>query len=413
MQRWTAFAGTLALAGALSAAERTADDFGRDVQLAPFVVEGKDMSVSIHARSPADRRYGEAFAHEVLDVTAETLGDTTGHGLIIVGREGEPHPVSVLRRFLTLAERGQLDPAAAARAGELTALFADWKAMFPFEDELKPGEGFKVTMDMVTPALPLPLEGLSATLYRIAWAEGFDEARIEHTLRTLSSTSPTDATFANYDWVFYLPPRQAFPAVQREVLRTAVAHEKMGLFKRTALRSAVVVLKPVINGAVEASRKGLLFATVLRAQSDYARDDIMALTTAYINVLMPDMKPNGRTERQRALTAIEAQKVRNAEYAQDPFVAPPRLSDFDPAAYAKCEGDYLRGKTTIAFAKKDNAFVWQAKGRPPQIFHPAGDNLLVADNGRATLEFDVDANGAIVAAVQRRHRDRQMFLRKP
>jgi len=79
-------AGTLVLAGIGFAAEPVpaappsppAAEFGADVQLAPFVVNGKKLSISIHARTPADRRYAEEFAEEVVGIAYETLGDTTG-----------------------------------------------------------------------------------------------------------------------------------------------------------------------------------------------------------------------------------------------------------------------------------------------------------------------------------------------
>src|SRR6478752_1648045 len=179
-------AGLLAHAGAAEPAPATppppAAEFGTDVQLAPFVVNGKKLSISIHARTPADRRYAEGFAEDVVAIAYETLGDTTGAGLVVMGREGEPHPVIVMRKFLAMAAAGELDPAVAAKAGELTALMADWKATFRLDEPAEGEQGFKLTFDMVVPALPLPLEGMSAKLYQLSWAEDFDDARIDQKL---------------------------------------------------------------------------------------------------------------------------------------------------------------------------------------------------------------------------------------
>ena len=53
------------------------------------MVQGKSLAIDIHARTKSDRRYAEKFADEVVEVAYETLeGDSTGKGLVIVGREG-------------------------------------------------------------------------------------------------------------------------------------------------------------------------------------------------------------------------------------------------------------------------------------------------------------------------------------
>ena len=97
----------LAAAGLLTkgdAAESTAtarskgpDDFMPYVQLAPFKVNGRQLAVSIYARSKRDRRYAEDFAEEVMKVVYESVTESTGKGLVIIGRKGEPHPVFVFR----------------------------------------------------------------------------------------------------------------------------------------------------------------------------------------------------------------------------------------------------------------------------------------------------------------------------
>src|SRR5438105_2881315 len=229
--------GTAALvgAGALVAGEAAGPangEFGNDIQLAPFVVNGRKLSISIHARTPSDRSYAEKFADEVVEIAYETIGDSTGKGLVIIGRQGEPHPLLVFKKFQTLAAAGQLDPAVAARSPELTAMMAAWKAQLHMEEaenkvekeeeamkarKDEPKE-FKVTLDMVTPALPLPLEGLLSKLYQLSWAEGFDDARIDKKLRSLTLADLESNAFSKYDWVFYLPPRHAFNDVMDDLM---------------------------------------------------------------------------------------------------------------------------------------------------------------------------------------------------
>ena len=96
---------------------------------------------------------------------------------------------------------------------------------------------------------------------------------------------------------------------------------------------------------------------------------------------MPDFKFTSGSEHDRTLAAIEAQKLRNAEYAKDPFVTPARLAAFDPAAYVAFEGDYEAGggrhQATWSFTWQGDAYIWQFKRRPPLILYPAGDRLFV------------------------------------
>jgi hypothetical protein len=86
-------AGELRADEAASTNDPSSSDFLPAIQLAPYVVNGEPLSISIHARSKADRRYAERFAEEVIEVAYETLGGSVGAGLVIMGKEGEPHPV--------------------------------------------------------------------------------------------------------------------------------------------------------------------------------------------------------------------------------------------------------------------------------------------------------------------------------
>ena len=115
----------LLLNGAFAQGDKTPagkDDFSPLVKLAPFVVNGQSLAVSIHARTKVDRRYGEKFAEEVVEIAYETLGTSTGRGLVIVGADGEPHPIHFFRKFLEMSRAGQLDPGLAEAAGEVDGM---------------------------------------------------------------------------------------------------------------------------------------------------------------------------------------------------------------------------------------------------------------------------------------------------
>lgn len=402
----------LVLAGLAGATEPPPDEFGKDVQLAPFVVQGKPLSISIHARTKGDRRYGEKFADEVVEVAYETMADSTGRGLVIVGAKGEPHPVTLFRKFAAMAEAGQLDPGlaeAAASVGE---------ALRKLEGKFTPDDGesqrMGITFDTFLPAMPIPLAGVTARLYQLAWAEGFDEAKVEKMLRAQTRESLTRSDLATYDWVFYLPPQSATAPVLKELMDKSMKGQKMGVFKRAAIRSAVFAFKPVINKAVEGFRKGLLFQAILTATSGWSEDDIKEITKAYGRELMPDLKPGSGDEKRRALAAIEKQKIANAEYAKDPFVKPERLAAYDPAAYARFEGEYSvdGDKRTCVFKPMDGAFNWQYMDHKPRVFHPAGERLLVKDDGSMTIEFQVDDLGTVTGVEERWVRQRKTLPRR-
>ncbi|MFZ9682399.1 MAG: hypothetical protein ACO3DQ_04245 [Cephaloticoccus sp.] len=148
----------------MPAAAATPEDFGSLVQLAPFEVNGKELSIAIHARTKADRRYATAFAEGVVQVVAESVTPETGRGLVIIGRKGEPHPILVFRRFLALAEAGQLDPAVAARAPELSDAIIQWDITVKRDDGKAKAEDADedVETEKIILALPIPLAGMAA-----------------------------------------------------------------------------------------------------------------------------------------------------------------------------------------------------------------------------------------------------------
>jgi hypothetical protein len=402
----------LLLAGGMGAEEAAGGAFGKDIQLAPFVVNGAPISVSIHARTKADRRYGEKFADEVVEIAYETLGDTTGKGLVIVGAEGEPHPIHFFRKFLALAQAGQLDPGVAASAGEVEGIIKKMQGILKVDS----GEAVEmgITFETFVPALPMPLEGAALKLYQIAWAEKFDEARTEKKLQALTPADFARDELGHYDWALYLPTQSATSKVFKEVINKGMKAQKMGVFKRAAVRSAVFVFSPMLRKASEGLRKGMLFRTILDAESPYNDADLNELTKVYVGELMPDLKPGSGDEHGRALAAIEKQKIANAEYAKDPFVKPERLATFDAAAYAACEGEYTRQppEVTHRFKREGDTFQWCIRDEKPRVFYPAGDRLLVSEDGTMTIRFLAGDDAAVTGVEVRWVRGRRTIPRK-
>lgn len=286
-----------------------AEEFMPYVQLAPFVVQGNQLAISIHARSKRDRRYAEEFAEEVVKVVYEGVTESTGKGLVIIGKKGEPHPVVFFRKFLALAEAGKLDPAVAERGPELFALLDHWKTTAGEGRAAGAEETGDVDLDFekIITALPLPLEGVGAKLYQLAWAEGFDEAKVEARLRALRPDELEGNLFARFDWVFYLPPRGVFDRVLDGIIADALKEEEMGFLARTAVKGALLIAKPMIRRAIEGMRRSMMLATVVRARTSLDEQEVFALMGAYLEVSLPGQRGEPGTEHERAVKAVRAQ----------------------------------------------------------------------------------------------------------
>lgn len=323
--RWTGWLALLMVGGlatgALGAEKAAADNFMPLVKLAPLVVNGEQLSISVHARSKRDRRYAEGFAEEVIKVVYEGVTDSTGKGLVIIGAKNEPHPIFVFRKFLRLAKEGKLDPAIAARGPELSAALSRWQHTLDHEESLeKEEDGSKVDLEFekIITALPLPLEGVGAKLYQLAWTEKFDDLKVEARLRTLRAGDlERRDLFARFDWVFYLPPKGAFDQVLDELIAEALKEDDVGFFARTAVKGVMLVVKPKIRQAIEALRHGVMFMTVVQARTRAGREDVEALTAAYVEALMPGKKTVGESEHERAVHAIREQQRRNVDRAKE------------------------------------------------------------------------------------------------
>jgi hypothetical protein len=298
------------------------DEFSSLVKLAPFVVSGKSLAVSIYARTSSDRRYGEQFSGEVVKVVYEAVTDSTGRGLVIMGTKGEPHPIFVFRKFLALAKDGKLDPAIAARAPELSAMLDKWQASAHQGKSRHGRDGsgdVDVDVEKILMALPLPLKGIGAKLYQLGWEEKFDDGKVEAKLCALRDGDlERRDRFQSFDWVFYLPPKGAFDRALDDVISEALKQEKMGFFARTAVKGVLLVVKPKIRRAIEGMREGMMFMTIVQAQTSYSRSEVSALTNAYVQVFVPfeskkKAKPEGDTDHERVVNAVRAQVQKNAE----------------------------------------------------------------------------------------------------
>jgi hypothetical protein len=296
------------------------DAFSPMIELAPFVAKGQQLSVSIHARSDRDRRYAEAFSEEVMQVVYEGVTESPGKGLVIIGRKGEPHPSLVFRKFLALAEAGKLEPEIAARGPELFAMLDHWQHTVNVgkAEDAAPDGNIDLEFEKIVTALPFPLQGLGAKLYQIAWLEKFDDAKVETKIRALHAADLERNLFAHFDWVFYLPPKGAFDQVLDQLIADALKEDGAGFLERTAVKGVLLVVKPKIRQAIEGVRKGVLFQTVVQARTALGEGEVLALTGAYIETMMPgESRTVGGTAHERAVRAVGAQLRKSAEPAKE------------------------------------------------------------------------------------------------
>ena len=301
------------------------DAFSATVELAPFIVRGQQLAVSIHARSRGDRRYAEAFSEEVMKVVYEGVTESTGKGLVIIGRKGEPHPIFVFRKFLALAEAGKLDPEIAARGPELFAMLNHWQHTVDAgkaKDAASEGN-VDLEFEKIVTALPLPLQGMGAKLYQLAWFENFDDAKVEAKLRALHPADLERDLFTHFDWVFYLPPKGAFDQVLDQLIADALKEDAAGFLERTAVKGVMLVVKPKIRQAIEGVRKGVMFQTVVRARTALSEAEVSALMGVYIETMMPDeVRTKGGTGHDRAVTDLRDQLRKNAGPTREPSTEP-------------------------------------------------------------------------------------------
>ncbi|MCH6257655.1 hypothetical protein MLD52_13940 [Puniceicoccaceae bacterium K14] len=397
--------------------EATSDDdldmyFMKVIELDPIVVKSEEFSISIFAEKNATESYAERFSHSVVEVAYGTLEKSTGQGLVIAGEKNNPHPFIVIHTFLDLDENGLIQEELSPTAEQLRVLLKKWEELTQSDDpENDPeNEDVLIGFEDIANAFPVPLEGVASDLYLATWTENTMKDQLKDRLKNLTLADLTKYKQDKYDWVFYLPPRSSVNKALKKVIPMAMKEAKLGFFKRTAARAAIATFKPIIKDAAEGLRKGMLYYTVLNAMGQNFNDgDIEALTKAYVEALMPRGKILGSDKKQRALEAAKKQKIKNIEYAKDPFVPPNRLQEFDPASFAKFEGKYGKDakKSFCSFVFENDAFTWKKNEKDKKIFYPASEFLFVSEDSKMTIEFQTNIEGQVTSVEERWVRDRR------
>lgn len=93
-----------------------------------------------------------------------------------------------------------------------------------------------------------------------------------------------------------------------DLIAQALKREDVGFFAPVAVKGALLVVKPKIRQAIEAMRQGMMFMTMVHAQTHFREAEVSALTDAYIEEFMPfesetEMTP-GADDHERAVNAV-------------------------------------------------------------------------------------------------------------
>ncbi|MBK1876563.1 hypothetical protein [Pelagicoccus mobilis] len=391
-----------------------AKQFSDYYELEPFQVTGEEIPITVFARNGGDRSYATRFAHKVVEVAYRTLERSPGSGLVIIGRSGEPHPITLFEKFMETAQSDNASPELKAIATELENGFGKWREKIHFEmDEGDDDIPFDVRK--LVDAFPIPLPQMAAQLYLLAWERNFDPEQVDTLLAQLKATDLKQQDFEEFTWIFYLPPRNSLNKVLKEVLPLAFEAGDLGPVKRALARAAIAAFKPLIKDAVEGVRKGVLYWSVLTAnEAAFNEGDIEALASVYIESQMPKGKVFGSDKTGRGIEAIERQKLKNAEYAKDPFVLPTPLESFDSASFATFEGRYGdEGHRNKTFFSENGSFFWQEGDDDPVEYLPAGESYLVSSQNDVTLRFMPGETPSFFKVELRKGRFRHTFARLP
>lgn len=398
----------------LANAEDPAARFRDYYELEPFVVTGEDIPITVFARTNADRNYATRFAHKVVEVAYYTIEKSPGSGLVIIGRSGEPHPIHLIENFMERARSEDASPELRVIADELDKAVDEWREKIRFDVDTEEDNEIPVDLDKLVVAFPMPLPKIAADLYLLAWQEDFDAKRIDQKLDSLTIDDLRQQDFEEFKWVFYLPPRNTLNGVLKEVLPAAFEAAEMGFFKRAMARTAIAAFKPLIRDAMEGVRKGVMYWAVLNANSElFGEGDIDLLAEAYIESQMPRGKIIGGGKKERALEATQAQILKNAEYAKDPFTLPEPIESYDLTLAESLLGTYGdEGHRDKRFFIQEQSLFWQEGDDEPIEYLPAGETLFVSSEKDITIEFIPGETDDYTRVELRKGRFRHTFSRK-
>lgn len=257
--------------------------------------------ISIFAEKAGQRSYAQRFAESVYEAAYATTGESAGKGLVIMGNYDQPHPVLLVKQYMDVAEATEGLVEGPVFGNMLDRAMERWD-----EGDQTLRDEIGMDIESIAYVIPMPLEPSVLNLYLAAREEGFDEGKVAERYATFKPMDVRLGDFERYDWVIYLPPKNAIDRAIKDVLPHVMEKEKVGFFKRSLIKGAVFTFKPVIRDAMEGVRKSLLYESILKATSDLGEEDIELLTGAYRDALMPRGRVIPRDKDRKSVLAVKA-----------------------------------------------------------------------------------------------------------
>ena len=349
----------------------------------------KTDRISIFAEKAGQRSYAERFAESVYEAAYATTGESAGKGLVIMGNYDQPHPILLVKQYVDIVDSTEELVNGSLFENIMGNAMNDWEAA---DRSMKDEIGMDI--ESIAYVIPMPLKPAILNLYLAAREEGFEEAKVAERYSTLKPMEVRFGDFEQYDWVIYLPPKNAIDRAIMDVLPRVMKKEKMGFFKRSIVKGAVFTFKPLIRDAMEGVRKSLLYESILRATSDLEEEEIGALKGAYLGALMPRGRVVPRDKDKKSVTAVKEKLAELNQVRNNPYVVPIDVQEDLPDTVTAIVGEY-RGKEdgrVNIFIENDQLFMKEYNREAVRLW-AVSDVLFTTEDRQKTVEFVVDVDG--------------------
>lgn len=378
-------------------------------ELPKFEVKASPIRITVEGRNPLRRQYAENFANDIAEALYETLEGSPGDGLVIISSSRFPHPFDTIRSFIELTKN---DPNLSHHKPLANKLSEVHKQIDRALEKISGDTSVdKQEALAFIKSTPLPLSGAIGKIFWIAHQEDFNQERFATRLASIELLElKSNAICDSYAWALYLTPKAEMQKATKQFMRRLAKSQKKGKGNSVASTALSTLLKPMINDAVEASRKSAVYEALLNASDKFTDAENLALSIAYRKAIMPHANPIPGQKNKRAIEAIKEQKRINLENRIDPFILPDPLRTFDHANYHKLLGYYgPQKKPSRSFKLNDNgSFSWNYKDKRSSPVLPAGPNLFVSQEKKFTLEFQWDESGTLKQVEYRSARIRKI-----
>lgn len=381
--------------------------FARSQEPLPTINLLETDRISIFAEKAGQRSYAERFAESVYEAAYATTGESVGKRLVIMGNYPQPHPILLVKHYMDIAESTEGLVTGPLFEGTMGKAMKDWEeADQSMQDEIG------MDIESIAYVIPMPLQPVILNLYLAAREEGFEEDKVAERYSTLKPLEARFGDFEKYDWVIYLPPKNAIDRAMKDVLSHVMKKEKMGFFKRSVVKGAVFTFKPLIRDAMEGVHKSLLYESILKSTSDLGEGDIGELKGAYMGPLMPRGRAIPRDKDKKSVKAVKEKLAELNQYQSDPYAAHTNVQEGLPKNIVAIVGEY-RGKEDgrVKVFIEDKQLFMKEYNRGEVRLWAVSDSLFTTEDRQKTIEFVFEEDGSSNEGILRVQRVRMPIYR--